>query len=55
MELVMPRQHFLRDQSLHQNNLEKSLTKTLLIGDQLVFSVARYQIQVILFDDKSLY
>ena len=25
----MPRQHFLRNQSLHQNNLEKSLTKTI--------------------------
>ena len=31
IELVMPRQHFLRDQSLHQNNLEKSLTKTILL------------------------
>ena len=31
MELVMPRQHFLRDQSLHQNNLKKSLTKTILL------------------------
>ena len=29
IELVMPRQHFLRNQSLHQNNLEKSLTKTI--------------------------
>ena len=31
IEIVMPRQHFLRDQSLHQNNLEKSLTKTILL------------------------
>ena len=31
IELVMPRQYFLRDQSLHQNNLEKSLTKTILL------------------------
>ena len=29
IEIVMPRQHFLRDQSLYQNNLEKSLTKTI--------------------------
>ena len=27
IELVMPRQHFLRDQSLHQNNLEKEFDK----------------------------
>ena len=31
IEIVMPRQHFLRDQSLYQNNLEKSLTKTILL------------------------
>ena len=31
IELVMPRQHFLSDQSLHQNNLEKSLTNTILL------------------------
>ena len=31
IELVMPRQYFPRDQSLHQNNLEKSLTKTILL------------------------
>ena len=31
IELVMPRQHLLRDQSLHQKNLETSLTKTILL------------------------
>ena len=31
IELVMSRQYFLRDQSLHQNNLENSLTKTILL------------------------
>ena len=31
IELVISRQYFLRDQSLHQNNLENSLTKTILL------------------------